>query len=112
MRDLPKGQSENALQARTVHGKEYLIFLKTPSFVLCSLGMTCMTFAMGGIAMWMPYYLEHRPGAEREFLLLDEVQRGDGERQFEDRLHRRMRGRVRIAVHCGVRQRARPETLP
>jgi hypothetical protein len=63
MRDLPKGQSENALQARTVHGKEYLIFLKTPSFVLCSLGMTCMTFAMGGIAMWMPYYLEHRPGA-------------------------------------------------
>jgi sugar phosphate permease len=24
--------------------------------------MTCMTFAMGGIAVWMPYYLEHRPG--------------------------------------------------
>jgi MFS family permease len=63
MRDPPKGQSENAPPARAIRGREYLIFLKTPSFVFCSLGMTCMTFAMGGIAVWMPYYLEHRPGA-------------------------------------------------
>jgi sugar phosphate permease len=27
--------------------------------------MTCSTFAMGGIAVWMPYYLEHRPGLHR-----------------------------------------------
>src|SRR5581483_1809035 len=27
------------------------------------LGMTAMTFAIGGIAFWMPYYLKHRPGA-------------------------------------------------
>jgi predicted MFS family arabinose efflux permease len=25
--------------------------------------MTAMTFAIGGIGFWMPYYLEHRPGA-------------------------------------------------
>jgi MFS family permease len=31
--------------------------------VLCTLGMAAMTFAMGGIAFWMPYYLETRPGA-------------------------------------------------
>ena len=24
-----------------------------------------MTFALGGIAVWMPYYLEHRPGVHR-----------------------------------------------
>jgi MFS family permease len=37
--------------------------LKTPSYVLCSVGMTAMTFAIGGIAFWMPYYLKNRPGA-------------------------------------------------
>jgi sugar phosphate permease len=26
------------------------------------LGMAAMTFASGGIAFWMPYYLENRPG--------------------------------------------------
>ena len=25
--------------------------------------MAAMTFAIGGIAFWMPYYLESRPGA-------------------------------------------------
>ena len=33
------------------------VLLRTPSYVLCSLGMTAMTFAMGGIAYWLPYYL-------------------------------------------------------
>ena len=65
MKDPPKGQSDpgGSLPSRHIHAKDYLIFLRTPSFVLCNLGMTCMTFAMGGIAVWMPYYLEHRPGA-------------------------------------------------
>jgi sugar phosphate permease len=26
--------------------------------------MTAMTFAIGGIAIWMQYYLKNRPGAE------------------------------------------------
>jgi predicted MFS family arabinose efflux permease len=43
--------------------RDYLVFLRTPSYVLCTLGMTAMTFAIGGIAFWMPYYLESRPGA-------------------------------------------------
>jgi MFS family permease len=34
-----------------------LILLKTPSYVLDTLGMTAMTFAMGGIGFWMPYYI-------------------------------------------------------
>jgi MFS transporter, Spinster family, sphingosine-1-phosphate transporter len=67
MRDPPKGQTDSmgSPQARVVRWRDYLIFFRTPSYVLCSLGMTCMTFAMGGIAVWMPYYLENRPGLHR-----------------------------------------------
>src|SRR5262249_26271848 len=43
--------------------RDYMVFLRTPSYVLCTLGMTAMTFAIGGIAFWMPYFLETRPGA-------------------------------------------------
>jgi MFS family permease len=35
------------------------ILLRTPSYVLVTLGMTAMTFAMGGIGFWMPYYINH-----------------------------------------------------
>jgi MFS family permease len=37
--------------------KDYMTFLKTPSYVLNTLGMTAMTFALGGIALWMPRYI-------------------------------------------------------
>ncbi len=37
--------------------KDYLMILKTPSYLLNTLGMTAMTFAMGGIAFWMPRYV-------------------------------------------------------
>jgi MFS transporter, Spinster family, sphingosine-1-phosphate transporter len=33
------------------------VLLKTPSYVLDCLGMTAMTFAIGGIAFWMPRYI-------------------------------------------------------
>ena len=35
----------------------------TPSYVLCTLGMTAMTFALGAFAWWMPDYLksQHAP---------------------------------------------------
>jgi len=64
MRDPSKGLADPTISVpiRVVRWRDYLILLRTPSYVLCSLGMTCMTFAMGGIAVWMPYYLEHRPG--------------------------------------------------
>lgn len=42
--------------------KDYLGFFRIPSFVYCTLGMAAMTFAIGGIGFWMPYYLEHLPG--------------------------------------------------
>jgi MFS family permease len=65
MREPPRGQADLAqgTKSRAIHWRDYLILLRTPSYVLCTLGMTAMTFAMGGIAFWMPYYLKHKPGA-------------------------------------------------
>src|SRR5207249_4693569 len=48
----------------------YLVLLKTPSYVLNTLGMTGMTFALGGLAAWMPTYIYEREG---RFLLTPEV---------------------------------------
>jgi MFS family permease len=65
MREPPRGQSDLAanVETRAVHWRDYRVLLRTPSYVLCTLGMTAMTFAIGGIAFWMPYYLKHKPGA-------------------------------------------------
>jgi MFS family permease len=52
-----------ASERRAVPWRNYLILIRTPSYVLCTLGMAAMTFAIGGIGFWMPYYLESRPGA-------------------------------------------------
>ena len=38
--------------------QDYRRLFHNPSFVLDTIGMTCMVFAMGGIAVWMPIYLE------------------------------------------------------
>lgn len=65
MREPPRGQADLAAGTRPaqVHWRDYLVLFRTPSYVLCTLGMTAMTFAIGGIAFWMPYYLKHQPGA-------------------------------------------------
>jgi MFS family permease len=65
MKEPPRGQADlgHAAKVARVNWRTYLVFLRTPSFVLCTLGMTAMTFAMGGIAFWMAYYLKHKTGA-------------------------------------------------
>lgn len=67
MRDPSRNRADPSVSTvkQHVRWRDYLILFRNPSYVLCSLGMTCMTFAMGGIAVWMPYYLEHRPGVQR-----------------------------------------------
>ena len=59
MRAPPRGHAERtaAAPARQAGWRDYGILLKTPSYVLDSLGMTAMTFAIGGISFWMPRYL-------------------------------------------------------
>jgi MFS family permease len=62
MREPRRGQTER--HAVSGRGRErwsdYLILLKTPSYVLNTLGMTAMTFAMGGLAFWAPGYFEEQ----------------------------------------------------
>src|SRR5262249_35385113 len=62
MREPPRGPSDpGARTARELTAADYLALLRTPSYVYCTLGMTAMTFALGGLAWWMPAYLEeHR----------------------------------------------------
>jgi MFS family permease len=42
----------------------YKTLFRTPSFVLCTLGMAAMTFAIGGIGFWMPDYVHNVRGVE------------------------------------------------
>jgi MFS family permease len=64
MREPPRGQADlaHAAPAAAVRWRDYRILLRTPSYVFCTLGMAAMTFAIGGMAFWMPYYLQQRPG--------------------------------------------------
>ncbi|HYV36653.1 MAG TPA: MFS transporter [Gemmataceae bacterium] len=56
MREPARGQSD-AVTSRKATWKDYVVILKTPSYVLNTTGMTAMTFALGGIAFWMPRYV-------------------------------------------------------
>lgn len=65
MKEPPRGDPDFGESGKpaSVRWRDYWIMVRTPSYVLCTLGQTAMTFAIGGIAFWMPYYLENRPGA-------------------------------------------------
>jgi MFS family permease len=64
MREPVRGQAEigGVPAQRRAKRADYITLLKTPSYVLNTLGMTAMTFAMGGIGTWMPYYILERQG--------------------------------------------------
>ncbi len=62
MRDPPRGAAEGVVApdaALPTKAKlsDYRILIRTPSYVLNTAGMAAMTFAMGGIAFWMPKYI-------------------------------------------------------
>jgi MFS family permease len=59
MKDPVRGQADlpAASATRRARWSDYLILAKTPSYVLDTLGMTAMTFALGGLGFWMPYYI-------------------------------------------------------
>jgi MFS family permease len=51
--------------------RDYWIALKTPSYLLDTLGMAAMTFAIGGMAFWVPSYIhEYRHVADLGFVNL------------------------------------------
>jgi MFS family permease len=57
MRDPPRGRADHVMGSRRARMKDYLVLLRTPSYVLDTAGMAAMTFAIGGIAFWMPTYI-------------------------------------------------------
>lgn len=57
-------ESRPAVAARKASIHDYLGLLKIPSFVLNTAAMTAMTFAIGGIAFWIPSYIYEVRGAE------------------------------------------------
>jgi MFS family permease len=69
MRDPKRGQSD-AASGEARGWRDYLVFLKIPSYVLNTLGMTAMTFVLGGMAAFMPQYIYER---ESRFQFTDEA---------------------------------------
>jgi MFS family permease len=60
LKDPPRGlaDADECTEAtRAPELRDLLIFARTPSYVLDTLGMTAMCFAIGGIAFWMPTYV-------------------------------------------------------
>jgi MFS family permease len=61
MKEPVRGQADAGAVSGKVTWQDYLDILKTPSYLLDTLGMTAMTFAMGALAFWMPRYVIERP---------------------------------------------------
>ncbi len=60
MPEPPRGQTDQAKEvSRDSQWSDYLFLLRTPSYLLNTLGMTAMCFAMGGLAFWAPGYLDY-----------------------------------------------------
>ncbi len=61
MREPARGLADEVSTgaAREPSWTDYLFMLRTPSYLLNTIGMTFMCFAMGGLAFWAPGYLEH-----------------------------------------------------
>jgi MFS family permease len=63
LRDPPRGRADAAGTVRRPRAADYLGLLRIPSYVLNTLGMAAMTFAIGGLAWWMPDFLDqHHAG--------------------------------------------------
>jgi MFS family permease len=60
MKEPPRGQTDVGHSTGKAKWKDYLILLRIRSYVFCTLGMIAMTFAIGGIAFWMAYYLKNQ----------------------------------------------------
>jgi MFS family permease len=55
-KDPPRGASDSAIVSRRANFQDYLSLLKNRSYVLDTIGMAAMTFAIGGISFWIPKY--------------------------------------------------------
>lgn len=74
MKDPRRGASDAVTKERKATFADYKILMKTKSYVLNTLGMAAMTFAIGGIAFWMPKYIVTRYEAAHILTNLTEEQ--------------------------------------
>jgi MFS family permease len=63
-------EADTNTKSAAIPWKDYWALARIPSYVLCTLGMAAMTFAIQGIAFWMPYYLGSKPGAPANSTIL------------------------------------------
>ncbi len=56
----PREQIERLKQQRRATLRDYLGLVRIRSYVLNTLAMTALTFAIGGMAFWVPGYLQYR----------------------------------------------------
>jgi MFS family permease len=70
-REPPRGAVDRSATTAKPTIFDYWHIVRTPSYVLNTLGMTAMAFAVGGVAYWMPAYVyEYRLGRQ---VSLDQV---------------------------------------
>ena len=61
MREIRRGAADHTAEPVRAPGvRQYAVLLHTPSYVLDTLGMAAMTFAIMGVGYWMPEYMEQR----------------------------------------------------
>jgi MFS family permease len=60
LRRDPREQLERLKQKRRASLRDYLGLVRIRSYVLNTLAMTALTFAIGGMAFWIPGYLQYR----------------------------------------------------
>ena len=56
----PRARSQRSKEKRHASLQDYLGLARTRSYVLNTLAMTALTFAIGGMSFWVPGYLEYR----------------------------------------------------
>jgi len=54
----PQRGGADGLAAKPAEWRDYLVLMRNPSYILDTLGLMAMTFAMGGVGFWMPTYVE------------------------------------------------------
>lgn len=60
LRRDPRERSGRVKEKRRASLNDYLSLARTRSYVLNTLAMTALTFAIGGMSFWVPGYLEYR----------------------------------------------------
>lgn len=65
VKDVPRGQHDLHTHVPRVSGSAYRDLLRNRPYILAVLGYAAYTFALGGLAFWMPAFLERTRGMTR-----------------------------------------------